>query len=1427
MMQEKREQNFNLHVSGANATKGSNSSGNSSSSGRLNVVSNGGGAGISKFSLKSSDLISPASPALQDGGIPKATKLSASKSSGEATAPLPRRKQWKAPDHSILSLAGAKPQHIPLKLQQQQSQEVPPKPAASASANHKKVSDANDSDMVVDDIIDDDYDDDDFERYDGSLSISNKGGGGLLAGHRATRASKEGEETNNRYDLNSLLPGSSGVFLPKKKVNTDHLTPLRRPSSARLRAVRADMIVQSVDFGALSRDADPGSAKHWRSAKVAASGIGGNNSNRNPPAEALMPLPEASVTGSLLGQIKNLTPDQQKKLLRELQGISVPGEERQGDEELVKEEEAKTTLSDDDAGVRRAVSVSTPASETKPLPVPAMKQDATPQRISHVKRQQLPRTFEHGFGNEPSSTDSTPSKFQLEQNDMLEQSFESLSRFNALGRSRISMAAASGAPAACSSPAAAVGMVQFVDAREAQERQQVPSPNQEDRMHQTKGIMEQIAEAEKSLMDANKFSSSDEDEEDDDDCHEEVAAFDNSSPAKALGQSLKSNLFGEGDDETDREAARELGEKRADTIITGDSTTHVPADPVMMMLRAPLDASISLTNDSTLPSTVKLNDSAKIPTLPSGRFLSFEILSTWGDPYYVGFAGIEIFDHEGKLIRLSDAEQQVSAEPPDVNCLEGSDGGDPRTTDKLFDGTCHTCDDLHAWLTPWGLRDVVKLVVDLSKVEILSMVRVWNYNKSRQHSYRGARLVRISLDGDMIFEGEIRKACGSLSGPDECSDAVLFTTDDEVVRVIEERDEMLYPEFRSSGMYDVSATLVQRIKKNMECDRPRTAGSSGGDGKGRDFGRQRPVTRARRRETGGSAVVDKNSDAAEDDHNKEEVEDDIENMLKEADIRSVERTDSGDFNLENLIADVEEGAINFDDSGKQQQKAEKEVSASNIKAIIAPQETFACEGVMIKIHSTYEAQIDNTRMSLDCSRGGSDASAYSRYVGLGSIRLIRWNGSEFLTQSLEDGMVDAAPKDLYSMGYEGDRRRLSNLYRDSSGKVSIKDEDMWLVPDSITGGVKGADGSVTVRINFGRVVEDLWGFEVWNYNKVGGVHGDGGKFCKDVADEDSLRGAKVVSVWLKNYKGIGQYCAGAYSLRKGPCCDAFDYKQTLQFGKPHAIEAEDFLARDVKGGIDKLKKNGFKPCPTLRQDYETPFLPCGMMVKMVIHGGWGDQYYVGLDAFEMYDALGAKVKIGGVGAAPKGLCSIGMKDDGRTVEGLGHGTNSWLAPLAKSMDGSGHVAPAHEEENVLYFTLDEPTHIGAVRIKNYCRTVNRGVRDFSLWVDGMIVYRGYMERADNGGDGHIVLFCGEERLLQRLGLDHNGVALGGGDEKGGSAAGGKLAYCGTQIMDVVCVDEGVVRVKSRHSEGVFADPCAEGVVPDLSKRPATSSICRT
>ena len=41
-------------------------------------------------------------------------------------------------------------------------------------------------------------------------------------------------------------------------------------------------------------------------------------------------------------------------------------------------------------------------------------------------------------------------------------------------------------------------------------------------------------------------------------------------------------------------------------------------------------------------------------SVPRGAHLQIDILSTWGDPHYVGLAALEIFDEHGEPVELED-----------------------------------------------------------------------------------------------------------------------------------------------------------------------------------------------------------------------------------------------------------------------------------------------------------------------------------------------------------------------------------------------------------------------------------------------------------------------------------------------------------------------------------------------------------------------------------------------------------------------------------------------------------------------------------------------------------------------------------------------------------------------------------------------------
>ncbi|XP_073346039.1 katanin-interacting protein isoform X2 [Pagrus major] len=215
----------------------------------------------------------------------------------------------------------------------------------------------------------------------------------------------------------------------------------------------------------------------------------------------------------------------------------------------------------------------------------------------------------------------------------------------------------------------------------------------------------------------------------------------------------------------------------------------------------------------------------EIPVLPQGQRLVINILSTWGDRHYVGLNGLEVFSSSGEPLQPA----HIRADPPDINILPAY-GKDPRVVTNLIDGANRTQDDMHLWLAPFTPGRSHTIFLEFGAPYQVAMIRVWNYNKSRIHSFRGVKEVEMLLDGRCIFRGEIAKASGTLSGGlDQFGDTILFTTDDEILEAMSRYDETFLGEGEGP----------EGLVHEEELQRPRTA-----DGEGEE----RPFTQAGFRE---------------------------------------------------------------------------------------------------------------------------------------------------------------------------------------------------------------------------------------------------------------------------------------------------------------------------------------------------------------------------------------------------------------------------------------------------------------------------------------------------------------------------------------------------------------------------------------------------
>ena len=105
----------------------------------------------------------------------------------------------------------------------------------------------------------------------------------------------------------------------------------------------------------------------------------------------------------------------------------------------------------------------------------------------------------------------------------------------------------------------------------------------------------------------------------------------------------------------------------------------------------------------------------------------------------------QVLDEAGEAVPLSPSA--LDAKPlRDVTHLPGC-SRDDRTLDKLVDKNTVTCDDKSMWLAPFTTGASHTLHIQLPTRMKLRGLRLWNYNKTSDDTYRGVRWMAVTLDG--------------------------------------------------------------------------------------------------------------------------------------------------------------------------------------------------------------------------------------------------------------------------------------------------------------------------------------------------------------------------------------------------------------------------------------------------------------------------------------------------------------------------------------------------------------------------------------------------------------------------------------------------------------------------------------------------------
>ena len=93
------------------------------------------------------------------------------------------------------------------------------------------------------------------------------------------------------------------------------------------------------------------------------------------------------------------------------------------------------------------------------------------------------------------------------------------------------------------------------------------------------------------------------------------------------------------------------------------------------------------------------------------------------------------------------------------------------------------------------------------------MITVWNYNKSRIHSFEGVKNIEMYLDDvNLIFKGNIKRANGGMKVADQDCDYIMFTQDQQLLKSISSSD----------WTFEINMALSQLAFSNSIENRPKT-----------------------------------------------------------------------------------------------------------------------------------------------------------------------------------------------------------------------------------------------------------------------------------------------------------------------------------------------------------------------------------------------------------------------------------------------------------------------------------------------------------------------------------------------------------------------------------------------------------------------------